>query len=185
MSRKGNYLRYLDSGHWKNLRRKKISTQPYCYVCHIGNIQFHVHHIHYRNLLDCTLDDLLVLCQPCHELLHFALKCRGLKQSDLDKDQTKALVEEFLSMPEIKRKQEKKARSRIQRAKFRIVKQEYKAKAKFIRNILRTIKKENYCYNSIENAIEELSNLQDRIRMGHDDPFYIKANSLDSQTTML
>jgi len=61
--------RYLNTKHWKALRQKKIEeVGEACQRCGLvgnGN-QTDVNHLNYRSLYDVTLDDLEVLCQPCH-----------------------------------------------------------------------------------------------------------------------
>jgi len=64
------YKDYLLTDHWRRLRQKAIYAQgQQCQICSYDyNLQ--VHHMNYRNLYDCTLDDLLVLCNRCHEKMH-------------------------------------------------------------------------------------------------------------------
>ena len=62
-----NYNEYLQSEHWKILRRKALERDMYrCCSCKTyQNIQ--VHHKFYReNLLDSLPEDLETLCEYCH-----------------------------------------------------------------------------------------------------------------------
>lgn len=63
------YLEYIESDHWKCLRRQALAIRQSCLLCYrVSNLR--VHHIRYRNLIDCTTDDLRVLCERCHDMLH-------------------------------------------------------------------------------------------------------------------
>ena len=57
---------YLKSDHWTNLRESAIQKHgSVCSSCgSTNNIQ--VHHLRYSNLYDVTVDDLQILCRPCH-----------------------------------------------------------------------------------------------------------------------
>lgn len=64
------YTDYLKSKHWFQLRQLKLEQATYrCERCG-ENKNLEVHHIFYRNLLDCKLYDLQVLCDICHKDIH-------------------------------------------------------------------------------------------------------------------
>lgn len=67
---KEEYAQYLDSNHWKSLRRKRLEASGYrCDQCGSGfNLQ--VHHLRYRNIYDVLVSDLQTLCSYCHEKKH-------------------------------------------------------------------------------------------------------------------
>lgn len=73
-ARMTRYLAYLNSSHWANLREQKFKevgkTCQHCQSCS----KIRVHHIRYHELTDVPTSDLLVLCEPCHDLLHVAVK---------------------------------------------------------------------------------------------------------------
>ena len=70
------YEEYLKSPEWNKLRRKKLKKKPYCVHCKSrDNLQ--VHHLNYKNLADCKLEDLRTLCAGCHAVVH-ALMDNGL-----------------------------------------------------------------------------------------------------------
>lgn len=82
MSYKDHYNDYINSDHWENLRKYKLAKSGRrCFNC--GTAQrLHVHHINYRNLTDCTIDDLVVLCCVCHDALHAYLSRMNLRAHD-------------------------------------------------------------------------------------------------------
>jgi 5-methylcytosine-specific restriction endonuclease McrA len=69
---------YLQSKHWKKIRRDKILQErgvcAYCGECHVmygGNLHFvDVHHLTYRRIWHERLSDLKLLCRPCHKKEH-------------------------------------------------------------------------------------------------------------------
>lgn len=69
--RKGQYVRYLASGHWKQLRHKAFKRDGFqCILCG-SKTNLNGHHKKYRRDLDkCTVDDIETLCLKCHEAHH-------------------------------------------------------------------------------------------------------------------
>lgn len=87
------YFDYLQSDHWQTLRGIKLkSVSKQCESCH-SDEPLHVHHIRYRNLLDCKLPDLLVLCERCHDSLHRELKRRGARPEWYTAQQSISLIQ--------------------------------------------------------------------------------------------
>lgn len=69
------YLRYINSPEWKDLRRQKLlEGLCTCELCTQVDRHNDVHHVVYNNLWDCTTADLRILCRPCHDLVHRMLK---------------------------------------------------------------------------------------------------------------
>jgi ribosomal protein L44E len=70
-SRSRYYYRnvYLESDHWKNLRREKLEKTPFCEKCN-KDYCLDVHHLEYRNLFGVSIKDLQTLCRICHEKEH-------------------------------------------------------------------------------------------------------------------
>jgi hypothetical protein len=112
------YLR--ESPHWVQLKREKMNqVGRHCQVCP-NDHPMHGHHIRYKNLIDCTVDDILMLCEDCHNDLHTAAR---FYHADLDGkglDPVTRMLENFrktekyLSRAEkIKRKRERKRIRRI------------------------------------------------------------------------
>lgn len=65
------YADYLQTPEWTAIRNGKLRSAHYkCQVCNTGNPPLNVHHRHYRNRGNENPQDLIVLCQPCHELFH-------------------------------------------------------------------------------------------------------------------
>lgn len=73
---------YLKSEHWQSLRLEKLtSVDARCELCNTRSLVNDCHHINYRNLFDVSLDDLVVLCRPCHKKVHLVLEeCKSLKK---------------------------------------------------------------------------------------------------------
>jgi len=67
------YLDYLKSKEWR-AKRKQILDRDKC-TCQICKWKptkqhLHVHHLHYKNLFNENLDDLILLCEDCHGKVH-------------------------------------------------------------------------------------------------------------------
>ena len=63
--RKSLYQKYLNSDHWKNLRKKAMERDNYtCQICHKKATE--VHHLTYENLNKEHLFELVALCHNCH-----------------------------------------------------------------------------------------------------------------------
>lgn len=69
--RKSQYLRYLESGHWKTLRKMAFERDGHkCTSCG-GDYGLQGHHRRYRrDFRFCTVDDIQTLCYYCHRILH-------------------------------------------------------------------------------------------------------------------
>lgn len=81
---------YLRSDHWRNLRLEKLaSVDAYCFRCGVRDLSNDVHHTVYRKLYDVTLRDLIVLCRPCHQLLHESID--AARNGDVDSVKTLAI----------------------------------------------------------------------------------------------
>ena len=89
------YSAYLQSDHWFNLKTEKVLRGGQrCENCP-SQTMLHVHHINYRDLYDCTLDDLMVLCQSCHADFHEAIKVNRTKPNHYTREETCALIRRF------------------------------------------------------------------------------------------
>ncbi len=65
-----NYLDYIKSERWKLKRMQAFQYHGiYCKSCKL-KIGAHMHHIHYKNLGHEGMEDLIPLCEECHEQLH-------------------------------------------------------------------------------------------------------------------
>lgn len=61
---------YLKSPHWKDLRKQVfISQGKQCSKCPATK-RLDVHHLQYKSIFDVLLEDLQVLCRPCHRKEH-------------------------------------------------------------------------------------------------------------------
>ena len=64
------WAKYLRSDHWKWLRSIAIKRSGrLCESCGSSS-RIEVHHTRYGTLYDVRPDELIVLCQPCHALVH-------------------------------------------------------------------------------------------------------------------
>lgn len=75
VTRKQAYYKYLESSHWKQLRQEAFARDNHqCRHCGTTR-RLRGHHIRYhKDLYLCTVDDILTLCEPCHEAEHRRLK---------------------------------------------------------------------------------------------------------------
>ncbi len=81
--------RYLQSDKWQKIRLKVLKRDHYqCLLCGNGVPQttLNVHHITYKNIFKENLEDLKLLCEQCHENLHYSLGYPSQNLSILDKD---------------------------------------------------------------------------------------------------
>jgi hypothetical protein len=91
---KSEYQAYLESDHWKSLRRQKLEQSGYkCSKCGSPcNLQ--VHHLRYRSIYNVKLSDLEVLCQYHHLKQHgIETKLRPIKPD------TKFLLKGVFNVP--------------------------------------------------------------------------------------
>lgn len=67
---KAEYAAYLLTPHWARLRDKRlVAAGGRCEACGVRR-RLHVHHLQYRNVVDCTAADLRVMCKGCHLTAH-------------------------------------------------------------------------------------------------------------------
>lgn len=88
------YSEYLNSEHWSGLRSKRIALSGHKCECCFGVRLLQVHHLQYPDdLYDCTVDDLITLCRPCHDILHEFARSKGLSISGRwDRENTIKLI---------------------------------------------------------------------------------------------
>lgn len=62
------YYRYIASRNWQIKRQERLAiAQGRCDDCGASNVVLEVHHIDYAHLGDEPMEDLSVLCIPCHD----------------------------------------------------------------------------------------------------------------------
>jgi hypothetical protein len=89
-SHKENYLRYLDSRQWQEVKRAYwLSGRPKeCWACgkkwELGARGFNFHHVSYKNLYRETPEDLVLLCNYHHEKLEKDWKSVTFSLIDLE-----------------------------------------------------------------------------------------------------
>ena len=89
-----SYREYLESDHWKALRIRAMRYHGIaCALCGYESRSNDVHHVKYRNLTDCSVRDLRVLCRECHEMTH-AVKTEERKTAFLQWKRTEKVVRE-------------------------------------------------------------------------------------------
>jgi len=65
---KADYSKYLETPEWARIRLQIIYRDKRCVAC--GQKGFEVHHIHYHTLGRETGEELVFICQPCHQHEH-------------------------------------------------------------------------------------------------------------------
>lgn len=93
-----HYNDYLESNHWRFLRKSKLDETYSCCVC-CASGPLAVHHINYRELLDVLLTDLEVLCMECHDVFHMACRRKGLDYIGKGKQEIIQIVTDFRASP--------------------------------------------------------------------------------------
>lgn len=147
-SRWESYTNYLQSGHWMALKRLKFEQcGKGCFNCSSSLIPC-VHHINYKNLIDCTLSDLMVLCKACHEDLHLAAKVNHLKLEGIREAEACEIIRQFRTTERWAKRQKRLSKrlnngSEIKRLHPKSV----------LKAAMRTCQKEGYNRASIENLI--------------------------------
>ena len=63
-----NYKEYLESYAWKALKKTKLEEQPNCECC--GAPATSVHHLSYERLWREKSEDIVSICERCHEECH-------------------------------------------------------------------------------------------------------------------
>ncbi len=150
------YLAYLESEHWKALRKLKLdATGRICQCCGKRG-KIHVHHIRYRKYYDCTLDDLAVLNEDCHNDFHFALKMKKDKPENYELPQIIALIQWYRDTKEHEKRQaEIKKRRRTKHEYYeRVPRNRFKRFKKRLRSGTATL---NKLY--AEELLKELSSI--------------------------
>ncbi len=69
--RKLPYTEYLKTQYWGARRLFALKRAQYrCQVCNASDKPLNVHHRSYERLGEERNTDIIVLCQPCHEMFH-------------------------------------------------------------------------------------------------------------------
>lgn len=76
---------YLRSEKWSSVRLEAlVRCGGKCLICGEASVSNDAHHIFYpSSFWDTTVDDVVILCRPCHELVHAILALRGVKNENL------------------------------------------------------------------------------------------------------
>jgi hypothetical protein len=66
-----SYAEYLRTDHWQQVRLRALAfAGRRCQLCNGGDVVLDVHHRRYTNLGCEEMDDVIVLCRPCHSHFH-------------------------------------------------------------------------------------------------------------------
>lgn len=73
-----SFVEYRQSVRWRRRREAfRASTPDVCGLCGLADaesdftVRFHVHHLTYEHLGYELDEDLILLCAPCHNLVHY------------------------------------------------------------------------------------------------------------------
>jgi len=69
MKKETDYEKYLKSTHWSRIKTVVKSVRRTCEACSSG-LDLHVHHKTYKRLGGENMEDLTLLCQGCHKMVH-------------------------------------------------------------------------------------------------------------------
>ncbi len=108
------YLEYLDSDHWRLLRREAFdSANRRCEACRVTGALVG-HHLRYRDPLEkCTKEDIMALCSTCHDSWHRWLDVNKLKVSDFDRASTYGAILVLRSISDVELRRIKPARQSV------------------------------------------------------------------------
>lgn len=99
---KRKYLKYLKSEHWRKLKQERRDLcGDMCEACDQKK-GIHGHHIEYRNLIDCTFEDIILLCLGCHKILHNHLDFSGLESNDLSPHSSLEIIRSEIKLRSVK-----------------------------------------------------------------------------------
>jgi hypothetical protein len=71
MLKEMNYPEYLYTDHWRHFIKEAVKwSGNKCQLCNHSNVMLHVHHKTYINRGRETFNDVIVLCEDCHKLVH-------------------------------------------------------------------------------------------------------------------
>lgn len=69
------YKSYLRTPHWQRVKRAAYGKLGrVCHACGYANKEIHVHHLSYKNRGREDMEDLMLLCKDCHEMVHEKMK---------------------------------------------------------------------------------------------------------------
>lgn len=96
MTAREQYQNYLRSDHWQNLRCEAVKHWgDRCNNCNVPKVE--VHHLRYGKWFDVTIEDLLPLCDRCHEAVHASQRLSEMLESEVDSQTKRKTVLTFLA----------------------------------------------------------------------------------------
>lgn len=92
-----DYSQYLQSDHWQWLKLTKVKqVGRACQSCRQTS-NLHGHHVRYKALFDCTTEDILILCDNCHDCLHAFSKSTGISLLGVGLSECKSMIRSCVS----------------------------------------------------------------------------------------
>jgi len=84
---------YLKSEEWKNVRVEALAREhAKCEICGVEDISNDAHHVYYpKSFWETTVDHLVILCRPCHNVAHALIK-NGKKTPGESISEWKAII---------------------------------------------------------------------------------------------
>lgn len=105
-SRREGYHNFLNSYHWKKLRRQRLKKHNYCQIC-FSKENLNIHHYSYKNTYRANkkaIKDTTVLCRSCHQIVHDIQKERSLSF-----EETKPIIKELIGLSHQARSEQKQS----------------------------------------------------------------------------
>lgn len=85
-----SYLGYLESAHWRALRKEAFNRAGNrCEACGSSHDLRGHHLIYHEDLTTHTAEDIMALCEPCHDRWHKWMKDNAKKVSDFCRQSTR------------------------------------------------------------------------------------------------
>jgi hypothetical protein len=106
-SSKKEYDKYLNTEHWRNLRLKIAEQRNYkCEKCKkIVRKSYHIHHLTYDNIGKEKDEDLMFLCEKCHNEIHNGkIEKRKIRKEQQEKIKRLSIPENYIESSHYKTK---------------------------------------------------------------------------------
>lgn len=126
MGNRTTYEKYLESEHWHGIREEAFNRAgKKCEACKQSRRKMHGHHLLYRNPLTlCTAEDIMALCEPCHNAWHAWLDQKHKELHWFNRESTRETIQAFT--PRKKPKKNLKKQTRKPRRKQRPSREYYR-----------------------------------------------------------
>lgn len=94
------YDKYLNSEHWRNLRTKIAYQRNFtCEKCNKKVIsKYHIHHLTYDNIGNEKDEDLMFLCENCHNKIHNCkIEKRKVRKEQQEKNKRLSIPKNYIN----------------------------------------------------------------------------------------